>query len=115
MLHGFLSGCFSFAGASFKDIPCSFGIRLIFSTTLLDGSELGDERIGGPAFALDASDAGAAAAFVNFCERLFAAEDLVQVADGTLIGIAGIGAAYACGIGDHGLQLGADALGRFAE
>src|SRR5436309_13481756 len=111
LLHGLLSSGLRFAGASFMDIPCSFGIRLIFSATLLDGSELGDERVGGPALALDASDAGAAAAFVNFRERLFARENLVQIADRTLVAIARIGAANARRIGDHGLQPGANALG----
>ncbi len=58
-----------------------------------------------PTFALDAADAGGAAAFIHLRHRLRRAEDLVQIAHRTLIGIAGIGAAHARRIGHHRLQL----------
>ena len=32
----------------------------------------------------------------------------MEVEDGTDVGVAGVGAADACGVGDHGLELGAE-------
>src|SRR5580698_8801585 len=66
------------------------------------------QRVGGPAFALNAADAGAAAALVDPGQRLRRGEDLVQVAYRALVRIAGISAADARRVSDHGLEFLAD-------
>ena len=72
---------------------------------LLDWIQNLHQRVGGPAFAFDASDTRRTAALVDLGQRFRRGEDLVQVAHRALVGIAGIVAADARRIGDHGLQL----------
>ena len=67
------------------------------------------------AFAFDAADAGGAAAVGGPFERFRRREQFMPVVDGTHVGIAGVGAALARGVGDHDFGFGADVVVGFAE
>ncbi len=101
----------AFAGAEFAVFEYVFddgGAGFEVVAVGLDRGDAGDDGVGEPALALDATDAGGAAA--GGCFRLdgFGAEDLVEVEDGADIGVAGVVATDARRVGDHGLELGAD-------
>ena len=101
--HGLFGPCVRPIGSILEDILNLAGGEA--RSPLLDGIQHLDQCVGGPAFALDASDAGRTAAFVNLGQCLRRREDLVQIADGALVRIAGIFAADAGRVGDHRLQL----------
>jgi hypothetical protein len=107
-VHGLLGAGGGAAGAVAEDVGDERGMLFEVRAAFLDGREGGDDGVGGPAFAFDAADAGGCAAFVDFGEGFLGGEDLVQVADGAFVGVAGIGAADARRVSDHGLELGAN-------
>ena len=107
-MHGLLGAGGGAAGAVVEDVGDERGMLFEVHAALLDGREGGDDGVGGPAFAFDAADAGGCAACVDFGEDFLGGENFVQVADGAYVGVAGIGAADARGVGDHGLELGAN-------
>ncbi len=89
-------------GAVIQDIfYVSVGVA---RTPLLDRNKHLNQRIGGPTFALDAADSGGTAALVNLGHGFWSREDLVQIADGTLIGVARVGTPDARRIGHHRLE-----------
>jgi len=104
-LDGALAGA---SGAVPEDSVEAIGVGLEVATALLDGGDLADDVVGEPAFALDAADAGGGAALPDFGDGFFSGEDLVEVADGADLGVAGVGAADAGGVCDHGFELGAE-------
>ncbi len=107
-MHGLLGAGGGAAGAVAEDVGDERGILFEVHAAFLDGREGGDDSVGGPAFAFDAADAGGRAAFVDFRQGFLGREDFVQVANGAFVGVAGVGAADAGGVGDHGLELGAN-------
>src|SRR5215469_14601062 len=102
-------------GASFKNIVYELRIRFEVEAALLNGSEFLDDGVGKPAFALDATDAGGCTALAHSLLHLFGGKDPVQIKDGADVGVAGIGAADARRVGDHGLELGAHDILRIRE
>src|SRR5579864_2374075 len=64
-----------------------------------------DDTLDHRLFALEAADAGAAAAGARPLARRLVGIDLVQIPYGALVGIARIGAAHARRVGLHGLEL----------
>ena len=73
------------------------------------GAIVADDGVGEPALALDAADAGGACSPAQtFGWVSSVGEDLVEIEDGADVGVAGVGAADARGVGDHGLELGAE-------
>src|SRR5579872_3834601 len=66
-------------------------------------------------FALEAADAGAAAAGARPLARRLVGIDLVQIPDRAFVGIAGIGAAHARRVGLHGPELLHHGVGIFAQ
>src|SRR6266496_1551845 len=105
LAHGGGGNPASLRRSRLQNIPGQPGILLIFLAALLHGAQDLHQRICRPAFALDAPDARRTAALVYLRHSFLAAEDLVQVPDRALIGIAFIGAPDACWIGHHRLQL----------
>ena len=81
--HGLLGPCACPIGTILEDILNLAGGEA--GTALLDGIQNLHERVGGPAFAFDASDAGGSAAFVDLGQRFRRGEDLMQIADGALV------------------------------
>src|SRR5271165_2188966 len=62
-----------------QDVPCQLGVGFVPSAPLLHGSEHLPQTVSHPTLALDASDAGCAAALVDLSHSFRAAEYLVQV------------------------------------
>src|SRR5512133_554353 len=103
--HGVLRDFTRLCGARLKDIPNQLWIFLKRTAALLHGIKYFYQVVGYACLALNAADSSGSAAGINPIERFLVAENLVQVAHRTLVGIAGIGAAHASGIGDHRLEL----------
>src|SRR6267378_2310295 len=78
-----------------------------------------DQVFGHGGFAFDAADAGGCAAFADPVEAAGIAfgsgEEFVPVVDGADVGVAGVGAAFAGGIGDHDFGFGTDVVVGFGE
>ena len=91
-----------------EDVFDEVWIGLEVAAAFLDGGQGLDHGVGKPAFALDAADGGGAAALGGSLLSFWRGEDLVKVEDGADVGVAGVGAVDAGGVGDHGLELGAD-------
>src|SRR5436309_2367670 len=80
-------------------------IILKLFATLLHRRKRAHDAVGGPAFALDTAYARETAAGINLFHCVSRTENLVKVADGAYIGIAGICPPHARRVSDHGLQL----------
>jgi hypothetical protein len=102
-MHGLFGAGGGALGAGREDFFDEGGILLEVNAALLDGSEVLNDGVSDPAFALDAADSGGGAAFVDFAQGFRGRKDFVEVADGAFVGIARIGAADAGGVRDHGL------------
>src|SRR6266478_4450349 len=78
-----------------------------------------DQVFGHGGFAFDAADAGGCAALADPVEAAGVAfgcgEEFVPVVDGADVGVAGVGAAFAGGVGDHDFGFGADVGVGFGE
>src|SRR5258707_525301 len=66
-------------------------------------------------FAFNAADAGCSAALGGPDESFLRREEFVPVVDGADVGIAGVGPAFAGGVGDHYFGFLADVVVGFAE
>ena len=92
------------SGAAAQNVVDQLGLLLILPAPLLDGLQFGDDRVRGPALALDAADACGTAAGVDLLQSLRGGKNLVQIAHRAYIGIARIAAPHARRIGHHGLE-----------
>src|SRR6266481_8743842 len=78
-----------------------------------------DQVFGHGGFAFDAADAGGCAAMADPVEAVGVAfgsgEEFVPVVDGADVGVAGVGAAFAGGVGDHDFGFFADVVVGFGK
>src|SRR6266481_6424466 len=92
---------------------------LIVEAFFADGFDPFDQVLGHGGFAFDAADAGGCAAFADPVEAAGIAfgsgEEFVPVVDGADVGVAGVGAAFAGGVGDHDFGFGTDVVVGFGE
>src|ERR1700691_6342839 len=91
--------------ASLQNIPSQPGILLEFLAPLLHRTQQLHQRIGRPAFALDAADARRPATGVHFVHGGAIAADLVQVAHAAHIRVSRVGTPHPRRVGHHRLQL----------
>src|SRR5216684_969065 len=87
----------------FQNIPGEPWILLVFFAACLHRVKHVDQGICRPTLALDAANSSRAATLVHFGNSRSIAENFMQVANRTNVGIAGIGSADTCWIGDHRL------------
>ena len=107
-LHRPVGGLAGFAAALVEDLKNTLRIVLPFDSAFADRLDPMDEVVGHFGFAFDAADACGAATFCGPVEGFLGRKELVPVVDGADIGIAGVGAALAGGIGDHDFCFGPD-------
>src|SRR5882724_8897573 len=92
---------------------------LVAETFFADWSYPFDQVFGHGGFAFDAADAGSCAALADPVETARIAfgsgEEFVPVVDGADVGVAGVGAAFAGGVGDHDFGFLADVIVGFGE
>src|SRR5258708_18447609 len=92
---------------------------LVVYAAFADWGDPFDEVFGHGGFAFDAADAGGCAACADPVEAAGVAfgrgEEFVTVVDGADVGVAGVGAAFASGVGDHDFGFGADVVVGFGE
>src|SRR6266403_2294504 len=92
---------------------------LVVEAFFADWGYPSDQVFGHGGFAFDAADTGGCAALADPVEAAGIAfgsgEEFVPVVDGADVGVAGVGAAFAGGIGDHDFGFGSDVVVGFGE
>src|SRR5260221_3105539 len=92
---------------------------LVVYAAFADWGDPFDQVLGQGGFAFDADDGGGCAAGADPVEAAGVAfgsgEEFVPVVDGADVGVAGVGAAFASGVGDHDFGFGADVGVGFGE
>src|SRR5260221_7182369 len=92
---------------------------LVVYAAFADWGDPLDQVFGHGGFAFDAADGGGCAAGADPVEAAGVAfgsgEEFVPVVDGADVGVAGVGAAFAGGVGDHDFGFGADVGVGFGE
>jgi len=118
-LHGLLGRLTRSGAAGVEDFEDLFGVLLVVEAAGADWLDPLDEVIGHGGFALDTADAGSGATLTDPFEAAGIAfrsgEEFVPVEDGADVGIAGVGAAFAGGVGDHHFGFLADVVVGFGE
>src|SRR5215468_8623473 len=118
-VHCTLSNGAGAPGTFVDDFEDAGGVLFVFDAAFTEGSDPSDEIFGHGRLAVDAADARRRAAGANPLQTAGVAfgrgKKFVPVIDGADVGIAGVGAALAGGVGDHDFGFFADVMVGFRE